>query len=349
MKIKNRPYVGMFFLTFLSILNIPVCKADGPYHLLKAIPARWEGGCDSLLMDEIAHRLYVVHGTKIEIIDLRKESIAGEITNAVGIRGFALAPRLRRAFLSNGQEPKMDIIDLLKLETIQSIKTDKNPGAILFDPGRAALYAFNKADNSVSIFEADDGDYVATIKLPGSPGVAVADQKTGRIYCGLEDKDELIVIDPNARRIINQWAILPKEGISAMAIDSLHHRIFLGCRNQTVLMADGNNGAILSAVPVDGEIGAMAFDPVGEYLFVSAKGTLTIVSEYTQTELKLRQTLGIQGDVQRMALDLVMHRIYLAAKNLRTSSNMVSDTTSPEAKTVSDNSGILMYGREKTN
>lgn len=35
------------------------CRADGPFRFYENVPANWEGGCKSLVLDEFSHRLYL--------------------------------------------------------------------------------------------------------------------------------------------------------------------------------------------------------------------------------------------------------------------------------------------------
>ena len=64
----------------LLIANI-ICRAEGPYRLLKEIPVSGDAGWDYLSVDSSAQRLYISHGTKVVVIDLANDTVAGEITN----------------------------------------------------------------------------------------------------------------------------------------------------------------------------------------------------------------------------------------------------------------------------
>ena len=81
-------------LPVLFSLAVAVCRADGPYHFIKEIPIGGEGGWDYLSVDPAGQRLYVSHGTKVVVIDLAKDQVAGEITNTPGVHGLAVAPEL---------------------------------------------------------------------------------------------------------------------------------------------------------------------------------------------------------------------------------------------------------------
>lgn len=143
-------------------------RADGPYRLLKEIPVGGEGGWDYLSVDDGARRLYVSHATKVVVIDLDKDAVAGEIADTPGIHGFVVAPELGRGFTSNGRENKASVVDLKTLKTLLKVDTGENPDAILYEAGQQEVYTFNGRGQSATVFEAKTGKVVATVSLPGN-------------------------------------------------------------------------------------------------------------------------------------------------------------------------------------
>jgi DNA-binding beta-propeller fold protein YncE len=321
----------------------PECRAQSTYHLLRQIPVSWEGQCQSLTVDSVSHHLYLAQDATIEVVDVNKGGMVGSLTNAVNIRSFAVAPMWRRGFLCDGQNSKVDIIDLFKCKLAQSIKTEKNPGRILFDQGRSALYTLNEADHSISIFEADDGDFVATVPLPGMPAVAAADQKNGKVYCSLEGKGTLVVMDPRTHKITDQWNIVPDGGVSAMLVDALRHRLFLGCRNQTVLMVDTVKGAVLSGISVKGQVDGLALDATSGHLFISAGEELTVAGEYAATDFRVADTLEMKTKPQAVGFDPVARRLYVAAASADVTSDPAPASAGQNAK--SPQTSILVYAQ----
>src|ERR1041384_6464173 len=71
-------------------------EAADAYKFLTEIPIGGEGGWDILTVDSAAHRLYLSHGTKIIVVDLEKNAVAGEITDTPGVHGFIPVPELAR-------------------------------------------------------------------------------------------------------------------------------------------------------------------------------------------------------------------------------------------------------------
>src|SRR5438552_3839018 len=96
----------IFAVIVVGSLIVPGCRADGPYRLLKEIPVGGDGGWDCLSVDAASHRLYVSHATKVVVIDLTKDAVAGEISNTPGVHAFVAASDAQRGYSSNGRENK---------------------------------------------------------------------------------------------------------------------------------------------------------------------------------------------------------------------------------------------------
>src|SRR5437762_6559402 len=124
MKTNSRLFLRAlaFALVLLGLTTITQCRAAGQYRFLMEIPIGGEGGGDYLTTDEAARRLYVTHSTKITVIDLDKNEVAGEIADTPGVHGFANAPELGRGFSSNGRESKASIVELGTFKTLSKVE-----------------------------------------------------------------------------------------------------------------------------------------------------------------------------------------------------------------------------------
>jgi DNA-binding beta-propeller fold protein YncE len=295
----------------MATTQISALASEANYQLLKTIPVGGEGGWDYLSVDSAARRLYVSHGTKAVVIDMDREAVVGEITNTPGIHGIVIAPKLDRAFTSNGRENKVSVVDLKTLETLSRIDTGENPDAILFEPQREEVYAFNGRGKSATVIDAKSGKVTATITLDGKPEFAQADG--GRVFVNLEDKNEVAVIDAARHEVVARWPIAPGEGASGMAIDMKNHRLFLGA-DKLMVMLDYETGKVVGSVPIGDGVDANSFDPTTQLAFASCRdGTTTIAHEDSPNKLTVVQTLKTARGSRTMTLDPKTHKIYLAA------------------------------------
>src|SRR5437588_5484980 len=102
---------------------------SGGYSITKKIPIPGQGSWDYLAVDEGARRLYVSHGTQVEVLDLDSGKIVGSIPKTPGVHGVAIAAEQGRGFVSNGQSSSVTIFDLKTLKPIAEVPVGKKPDA----------------------------------------------------------------------------------------------------------------------------------------------------------------------------------------------------------------------------
>jgi len=210
--------------------------AGDVYKFLNEIPIGGEGGWDILTIDSAAKRLYLSHATKVVVVDLEKNAVAGEITDTPGVHGFIPAPEVRRGFSTNGKENKSSVVDLATLKTISKIDTGDGPDAFAYDAKRGEVYIFNHKGNSATVIDAKNTKVVATVQLGGAPEFGVSDDAAGRVYVNLEDKNEVAVIDAAKHEVVAHWLLAPGAEPTGIALDAAHHRLFATCHNKMMEM-----------------------------------------------------------------------------------------------------------------
>ena len=211
----------------------PAPPASTPnYGFIEQIALAGDGGWDYLSIDPAARRLYVAHGDHVDVLDIDHDTLVARIADTPGVHAVAIASPLGRGFVSDGQSSQVSIFELTGLATIARVASDDGPDAIVFEPSRDEVYAFNGRGHSVTVLDAATGRAVATVALPGTPEFAVADPAAGRVYDNIVDRNLVVAIDMRSHAIVDECPIAPGERASGMGIDTEHHRLFIGCRNQ---------------------------------------------------------------------------------------------------------------------
>jgi YVTN family beta-propeller protein len=319
--------------------------AQEPYKFLTEIPIGGEGGWDILTIDSAASRLYLSHATKVVVVDLNKNAVAGEIADTPGVHGFVAVPELERGFSSNGKESKSSVVDLKTSKTVSKIDTGESPDALVYEPLRGEVYVFNHKGNSATVIDAKQAKVVATIPLGGGPEFAVADVNAKRIYCNIEDKSEVAVIDAEKHEVIARWPVAPGTEPSGIALDAVHHRLFTTCHNKMMAMLDTESGKVIATVSIGAGVDGCEFDEATQLAFASCgDGTTTIAKEETPDKLTVVQTLKTERGARTMALDPKTHRIYLPSAQFQPPPSP-SPGASPARPTIVPNTlKLLVYG-----
>ena len=322
--------------------------ANDTYLFLTEIPIGGEGGWDILTIDSPANRLYLSHATKVVVVDLNKNAVVGEVADTPGVHAFVAVPEFQRGFSSNAKEAKSSVVDLITLKTISKIDTGQSPDAIVYEPRHREVYVFNHTGNSATVIDAKSATVSATISLGGSPEFAAVDEKAGRIYCNIEDRSEVAVIDSAKHEVVARWPIAPGEEPSGIALDAAHHRLFATCHNKMMVMLDTETGKVVANVPIGAGVDGCAFDDASQLAFASCgDGTTTIAKEETPQKLTVVQTLKTERGARTMALDPKTPRIYLPTAQFQPAPSP-SPGASPARPTIVPNTlKLLVYGPGK--
>jgi DNA-binding beta-propeller fold protein YncE len=285
--------------------------ADG-YSIVKKIPIPGQGSWDYLTVDEGARRLYVSHGTQVEVLDVDSGSIVGSIPKTPGVHGIAIAPEFGRGFVSNGKTSTVTIFDLKTLKPIADVPTGKKPDAIIFDPATSRVFAFNGESKSATVIEAATGKVAGTVDLGGGPEFATADGN-GFVYDNLEDEGLVLKIDARKLTVEQRWPTAPCAAPSSMAIDRANRRLFVGCRSKVMAVVNADTGKVITTVPIGDHVDATVYDAETKMVFNSnGEGSVTVIRQDSPDTYSVVETVKTLPRAKTMALDPKTHQLFLS-------------------------------------
>jgi DNA-binding beta-propeller fold protein YncE len=295
----------------LLLLTTPA-QASPQYRIAHEVSLPGDEGWDYLTFEAGGQRLFIAHGTRVQVVDTGKLAVAGEIADTPGVHGIALAPDLGRGYISAGRSGVIVVFDLKTLARLKEIKTTgENPDAILYDAASHRVFTFNGRGRNATAVDARTDAVIGTIALDAKPEFAVSDGK-GRIYVNLEDKNSLAVLDPEKLTVTSRWPISGCEEPSGLAIDAAGQHLFSVCSNKVMALIDAASGHGLGTAPIGAGVDAAAFDPGSRLAFASCgEGTLTVVRQSASGALQVAQSVPTRRGARTMALDVRSHRIYL--------------------------------------
>jgi DNA-binding beta-propeller fold protein YncE len=305
---------GFVFAVLLAIMFGTAVNAvpDSGYAVVQKIPIPGQGSFDYLTVDESARRLYVSHGTQVEVLDIDALSLVGNVPKTPGVHGIAIAPESGRGFVSNGKISTVTIFDLKTLKSISEVPTGQKPDAIIYDPATARVFAFNGDGNSATAIDAASGKVTGTVALGGGPEFAAADG-TGYVFNNLEDKSQVLKINSRTLKVEERWPSAPCSSPSSMAMDRATRRLFIGCRSKVMAVMDADTGKIITTLPIGDHVDATAFDPETKLIFDSnGEGTVTVIREESADQYRVVETVKTVPRAKTMALDPRTHRLFLS-------------------------------------
>lgn len=306
------------FLTALVCLCCAIASYAQHYEVTTSIPFPGEQTYwDYLTADASNRHLYMTRGDRVLILDLDSGKTVATIANLKRVHGVALAHELYKGFITDGGDNKVVVFDLRSRQVTQKIAVGKAPDAILYEPTKKRVYAFNAHSHSASVIDAGTGNIIATVPLSGIPEFAVADDK-GNIFVNIESNSTLVRLDASGTKVQNEWSLAPCKAPSGMAIDIKGRRVFSVCENKLMIVTDADTGKQIATVPVGVEPDAVVYDVQRKLLFSSnCDGTLTIVQQESPDKYRVIQNLVTEKEARTMALDPVSQKIFLPSEQVK--------------------------------
>jgi YVTN family beta-propeller protein len=297
------------------------------YKILNKFHIEGDGGWDYLNVDESTGRIFVSHSTVVQVIDEKDGKLLGTIPDTKGVHGIAIAPDLNKAFISNGRDSSVTVIDLKSLAFITKIPvTGQNPDAILYDPFSHKVFVYNGRTANATVIDGTSNKVISTIKLSGKPENSVTDLK-GKVYVNIEDKNEIAVINSTTDKVEQTWSIAPGEEASGMALDNETHRLFAVCGNKLMVVLDALSGKVITTLPIGDGCDGAAFDPAMKRAYSSnGEGTMTVVQEINPDQYKVLENVPTLPGARTITIDRKTHHIFMSTAEYEAASPSAGNT-----------------------
>jgi len=331
----------------LLLLVLAAAFAQSGYHQLKKISIPGDGFWDYLIADGASGRVFVSHGTEVDVVDGKKGEVTGKIDGLKLVHGIALAPEFNRGFISDGAANQVVIFDLTTLAKVGEVDAGMNPDGIIYDPATKRVFAFNGRSGSATVVDAEKGTLAGTVTLEGKPEFPAPDGK-GHVFVNIEDKSEVMDIDAKTLTVVHKWPLAPCEEPSGMAIDTSTRRLFSGCDNKMMAVMDADTGKVVATVPIGDGVDSTWFDPGTKYVLNSCgqDGVLTVIHEDSPDKYTVVENVKTEKGARTMALDRETHNIYLAVAQVEMLPPASGDAKArPRRKITPGSFGLLEFVR----
>jgi DNA-binding beta-propeller fold protein YncE len=299
-------------LALLLAAFLMAASPEGGYKIIKRIPVPGDGGWDYLTVDPQARRLYVSHGTEVNVLNVDTGEVVGKIPDTKGVHGIVIPPGSDRGYTTNGQANTSTMFDVKTLKVLGEVKTGKKPDAVLYDPATKRVFTFNGDGESATAIDAATGEVAGTVELGGGPEAGVADGK-GSVFVNLEAKAEVVKFDSRKLAVLAHWPLAPCKTPTGMALDRKNGRLFVGCRSKVMAVVDTESGKVITTLPIGGGVDGTVFERSSGNIFNSnGDGTVTVIHQDSPDNYTVVETVQTQPGAKTIALDSKTHQLYLS-------------------------------------
>src|SRR5215470_8520071 len=336
--------INMKSILITSFIAFMIFQSGKGYKVETRYPVPGNGGFDYVTIDSDARRLYLSHGTQVDVIDPDSGKFIGTIADTPGVHGVALAPEFKHGFTSNGCENKVSMFDPATLQLINKIEVGKGPDGIYYDPGTKRVFTNNHGSHDITAIDAKDGHVVGTVKVEGDGESAVV--ADGVVYVNLEDTNEVAVFDPKSLEVKQRFPIGVAKTPTGLAYDAKTKRLFIGCRNEPkMVVMDATSGRVITSLPIGRGVDYAAFDPQANMVFFScSEGVLNVFHEKSADEYEDAGAVKTQPSARTMAFDPKTKKVFLSAAEI-TETPATTPGGRPQRSIKPDSFVVLVVGK----
>jgi DNA-binding beta-propeller fold protein YncE len=320
-------------------------------HLIKTVSLPPAPGTreyfDYLTVDADARRVYVTHGTEVDVLNADDYSLVGRIGGLQLSHAVIVLKELGKGYIIDGEAKKVVIFDPNTLKVTGEVITNQpDTDALVYDPVSKYLFSINGNSGNLTVIDPVKGTAVKMMDLGGAAEFGVVDGQ-GTLYNNNEEKSDVAVIDTRTLTIKARWLAAPAGTVTALAMDIKNQRLFSAGRNpQFLVMMDANNGRVIQSFPISAGVDAAVFETETGLLFVSTReGMVHIFHEDSPDKLSEVQTLKTEYGAKTMAIDPKTHNIFLSTSDFDPPAPPTEKQPRPNPRAKQGNFRVLVYGR----
>jgi YVTN family beta-propeller protein len=342
----NSVAITALILTFAAT----TLNAQSPYKIIDKWKIGGEGGWDYLLADPSAHRLYITHGPRVEVLDTTTGKPVGAITGLHGTHGIALDTAGKYGFISDGGGNSVLVFDRATLATVATIPTGgQNPDGIVFEPATQTVWAFDGRSKDAAVIGADPSSttpawkVLANIPLPGKPEFPAVDGK-GSVFDNIEDKSVIVRLDAHSLKLIDTWPA-GCESPSGLAFDVAGSRLFPVCDGNKMSVVDSKSGKLLATPSIGDGPDAAGFSSGHQVAFASSGDGILSVVDASTPAYKTIQSLTTAPRARTMAYDPSTDRVYLVTAEFGPAPAATATNPRPRPSIIPGSFTVIVVGR----
>lgn len=296
-------------LAVLAALSLPAFADPAPqYQITDRIKIGGEGRWDFIQADSVARRLFVSHGSQVDVFDLDSNAKVGSIADTPGVHGIVTADELGLGFVSNGKDDSVTVFELANLQVKTKLAVGKSPDAMTYVPALKRVVVFNGHSKSLSVIDAASLKVIGTVDIPGKPEVSALGAQ-GLVYFNIEDTGELATFDPDSMKVVRHVKLAGCEEPSGLALDDKFN-VYSVCANHVMKVTSASLKP-LATVAIGAGPDGVAWTGGYAYSANGSDGTLTVVGSPRAGKWSPVATVPTEFGARTITLDTVTQRLYL--------------------------------------
>ena len=247
-------------------------------HVTDTIKVGGTGGWDYATVDAATRKMYIAHGMVISAVDIDAKTANAALASANGAHIAIPFNGGKTLMITNGKANTVTLNDAVSGAVLATIATDAGPDGAIIDPAGGHAFVMANHAGTIDVIDLQGKTVVGKIAVPGKPEGAAVDGN-GRVFTHLEDKNQLVIIDAKAMKIIATYDMKDCDSPSGLAyIGGAHDWILSACDGKIARVTDIKTGKEIAALPIGDGPDFALYDADRQVGYIPAgEGTLTAI------------------------------------------------------------------------
>ncbi len=302
MKRINVILIETLFLFFLSGIlggcttTVRAENGNNPdFRLIKTIPLpHVSGRIDHLSIDLKNHRLFIsaLGYNSVLVLDLKTEKIIHRISGLEYPQGVLYISKLNKLFVSTAGDGKLFIYNATNYQLQKTIDFGSDADNLRYDSTSGIVYVAY-GSGGLGLVDAENNRLVKKIALDDHPEAFSIDKQDSLIFVNIPDARELVTISLKNNKVVNKTSFITSLGNFPMAMDSVHHRLFVGYRlPPRMKVFDSQTMRIIATLKIDRDADDIYYDTQKKQIYISCGGGyLEVIRQETPDTYKLEDRI----------------------------------------------------------
>jgi len=307
------------WFALLSLCSAAAClRAQEPATLKLsstiALPGV-KGRIDHLAIDAKGNRLFVaaLGNNTLEVLDLATGKSVKRVSGLRKPQGVLYLAAPNRIGVANGDDGTFRLFDGGSYELLRNFGSLADADNVRYDPKTKLIYV-GYGEGGLALIDSGAMKETGRIKLAAHPESFQLEAQGSRIFVNAPDAKQIAVIDREKQAVTATWPMNEFRANFPMALDEVHHRLFLGCRQPARLVVfDTTAAKPVANLAISGDTDDLFYDAARQRLYISCgEGFVDVIEQRGADRYVLRERIPTRRGARTSFFSAELDKFYLA-------------------------------------
>ncbi len=219
----------------------------------------------------------------LESIDLKTSKVIHSIKGLKEPQGVAYIPQTKEIIVANGGNGECKFYNAKSFESTATVDLGSDADDVRYDSANQKIYV-GYGEGGIAIIDAQTHQKTGDAKLPAHPEGFQIDKAINKIFVNVPEANQIDVIDITTMNVTAKWETSFGANFP-MAIDNVHHIIFVGYRHPAKVVAiDEMTGKTIAVAGLISDVDDLYFDSRANKLYASGGGGAIDVFSFSNSK-----------------------------------------------------------------